>query len=385
MEQNNFNRLSTYEDVFSNFSQVLEEYLAMTNGEEIRDFNLITRDSKYGKGKNDLIEDDFTPNELVEEIKDSYLRRNYLKGEIGMLNGDEQYDGIFNISLYMLMANRLGKIYKGELDNNSNLDKNTKTIYKEKYRNLMAKKIDAATKLIYSLFIYKETENNNDFYYGWKESRGKTLIIDLPTYGQISVHFGSTKRFNSVIYLARQNINLILEKKLELGQITEKEFNTIKAKTDTDEIFPNYTGIQYDISSGIPLDYHGKKFETAQNDLGLSKTLSTEITDDDIEKMVSNTNYTNRELYYFALKKDFSKSQLEKLRHLLHGRDIDAIKKSENSHKKKRKKKHKKKKTINTESIGEKAVSLTTADERQQVASHEIKLDEKQQDISNEK
>lgn len=384
MQQNNFNSLSRYEDLFSDFSNLLSEYLSVKDGQSIREFNL--KQAKKGpktRMKNSLIEDDFTSNELVEKIKSSYLSRDYLKGEIGTIDGNEQYNGIFNIALYMLISNRLGKYYKGELDNNSSLDENTKIIYKEKYKNLMAKKDNAITKLIYSLFIYKETENDNKFYYGYKYSYekgkiGDTLIIDLPTYGQISVHFGSKKKLETIKYLAKQNIDLILAKKLQLGQITDEQFDTIGAKANTDKILPKYTGKQYEFLSGIPLDYCGKKFDTAQDTLGLSKKLSTEITDEDIENMSKTTNYNTRELYYFAIKKDFSKSQLEKLEYFLEKRKRERAesRKSENLHKQK---------SINTNSILKKIIPLTTADERQQVATHEAILDKIHLDIAKEK
>lgn len=376
MEQNNFNRLSTYEDVFNNFSDVLEEYLSMTDGESIREFNLYA-----GKG-NSLTESDLTSNQLVEEIKKSYLSRNSLTGEIGMLDGNKQYDGIFNIALYMLMCNRLGKKYKFKLNDDLNLDENTKTIYKNKYRDLMAKKHDAATKLIYSLFIYKETENDNNFYYGLKESKGKILLIDLPTYGQISIHFGSQQKLSSILYLANQNINLILEKKLEMGQITEEKFNTIKSKVDNNKIVPKYKNKLYDYVSGIPLDYRGKRFHIAENNLGLSGKLPTELTDNDIKQMAINPNFNTRELFYFAIKSNFSKSQLQKLESFFKERDLTNV--TPKSATKKKKKQHKKK-SINPKNIGETAISLTTAEERQQVSMHETTHDEIHQDISNEK
>lgn len=363
MQQNRFNQLPKYENIFSSFKEVLNQYLKLAGGKRVYNFNISTKKLNDSGFKNDLIEDDFMPFELVKEVKDSYLSRDYLKGEVGLIDSQDQYDGIFNISLYALMTNRLGKLYKSQFDRNSTCDDNTRNAYKELYKKMMTQKKDAMTKLIYSLFIYKETENDDDFFYGYRadDYGNSSFVIDLPVYGQISLHFGSEENLENIKYIAKQNIDLILAKKLELGQITEKQFLEIKGKADNGDILPTYKGKLYEYTSGIPLDYCGRSFEMAQKDLNLSHKMVTDITNEDIKNISNNKKYNSRELYFFAIKSDFSKSQLENLSQYLQARDIIAAKSDSD----------KISSTINVQTLGRRAVILTSAQERSTVNNHE--------------
>lgn len=358
MDENNFNHLPRYEDVFDNFKNVLNEYLSICSPEYIHDFNLSIIDRNKGFSNN-LLKNDFTPNELVEEIKKSYLQREYINGEIGLTDKQTQYDGIITTALYMLMSNRLGKIYKKEMDTNTNLDEDTKNKYKQNYKQLMAKKTDATIKLIYSLFIYEQTENNNDFLYGLKYDNAKkifTLVIDLPTYGQISVHIPSMP---TVAHIAKQNIDLVLEKKLQLGQITENQFSKLTNESSLFcEKMPLYQGSFYEYCSAIPIDFCGKNLQTAQKDLNLPN----EISDEDIKNLSQNEQYNSRELYYFAIKNNFSKNHLKLLSNHLRTRDIEYKNKLSQQ---------KTEKSLDVKSIGHTAIKLTTAEERKQVDIHE--------------
>lgn len=199
MKQNNFNTLSTYEQVYKRLKVMVNKYLSINNGNKIRGFNL---SQKNNQGfENSLIEDDLLPDELVSEIKNSYLSRDYVQGEIGLIDDEEQYDGIFNIALYTLMTNRVGKMFLHEKRNNSNMNRDKKHQYNEVYKNLMLEKNSATIKLIYSLFIYKETVNDNDFFYGHRiDNEGNdNIVIDLPVYGQISVHFAKKENAKDVL------------------------------------------------------------------------------------------------------------------------------------------------------------------------------------------
>ena len=241
----------------------------------------------------------------------------------------------------------------------------------------MAQKKDATTKLIYSLFIYKETETDNDFFYGCRtdDFGNSSFVIDLPIYGQISVHYGSKENLENIEYIAKQNIDLILEKKLELGQITEDQFEKIKGKAENEGILPKYTGKLYEYSSTIPLDYCGEKFEIAQKDLNLSGKMISSISDEDIKTISENRKYNSRELYYFAIKSDFSKEQLEKLSGYLQERDKEI---SQNLTTQKRS-------TINVQEIGRQAVNLTSAKDRKNVGNHEDMRDAATKTNSKEK
>lgn len=367
MEQNKFTQLPKYEYVFNRLSKILNQYIKIYGTNHLYR-SLLSENKRIDSGfENNLIENDFTPEEFVEEIKNSYLSRYYLEGEIGLIYGQEQYDGIFNIALYTLIANRLGKEYKKQCDKNYNLDINTFDSYKKTYSNLMSEKHKGATKLISSLFIYKETVSDNDFFYGYNidDYGNDAFIIDLPVYGQIGIHFGSKETLETIEYLAKQSIELTLEKKLNLGQITEEQFNEIKNKADNEGILPTYTGKLYEYSSSMPLDYCGEKFERAQKDLGLSGKMITDITDEDIKRISENRKYNSRELYYFAIKSDFSKSQLEQLSGYLQERDT-IVTKSKTT---------KNPSTIDVSELGSQAVSMTSAEDRKVVSSHEDMCD----------
>ena len=74
--------------------------------------------------------------------------------------------------------------------------------------------------------------SNDDFYYGHRiDNYGNdTLVIDLPVYGQISVHFGSKSNMEQVLHIAKQSAQKIMQRKLELGQISQKEYEELFTK-----------------------------------------------------------------------------------------------------------------------------------------------------------
>lgn len=364
MGQNKFTQLPKYEYIFNRLSKILNQYIKISGTNHLYR-SLLSQNKRIDSGfENNLIENDFTPEEFVSETKTSYLSRDYLEGEIGLIDGQDQYDGIFNIALYTLMANRLGKEYKKQYNENSNLDIATLDSYKKTYKSLMSEKDKGTTELIYSLFLYKETVSDNDFFYGHRidDYGDSSFVFDLPVYGQICIHFGSKEKLEAIKYLAKQGMELALEKKLSLGQITEEQFNEIKNKADNEGILPTYTGKLYEYSSSMPLDYCGEKFERVQKDLKLSGKMITDINDEDIKTISENRKYNSRELYYFAIKSDFSKSQLEKLSGYLQERDT--IIKNNNKY-------SDKSPTVNVSLLGKEVISNTSAEERKIVGSHE--------------
>lgn len=378
MGQNTSAKLPKYEDIFKNLENSLNEYLKVSNGKKIKNFSFSQKSINDDGFENRLIETGLKPSELLAEIKDSYLRRDYLEGEIGTIVGDEQYDGIFNMALSMLISNRLAKHYIHEVESNSNLDNSTRKAYEEKIKHFMSEKKTSLTELIYSLYIYKETENDNDFFYGHRldNNGADTFVIDLPAYGQISVHFGSESNLERVEHMAKQNIDLILKRKLELNQITKNQYNKIKSKANNGEVLPEYSGKLYEHSSAIPLDYQGRNFIRAQRDLCLSKKMITDYTKSDIERISHNRKYNSRELYYWAIRSDFSKEQLEQLSGFLQERDSKTLLK----HSSRNASKHQEDtiasdeaiaKLINSKSMGRKVVASTTAEERKVVDNHE--------------
>lgn len=149
----------------------------------------------------------------------------------------------------------------------------------------------------------------------------------------------------------------ILNKKLELGQITKEKYEEIQNKLEKNDVFPEYTGKLYEYSSGIPLDYCGEKFEEAQKHFGLSKKMINEVNDEDIIRISQDGKYNSREIYYFAVKSDFSKRQLENLSIKLQERDGDLVQEF--------------KEEVNIKKLGKEVIRTTTAEERQVVARHE--------------
>ena len=183
----------------------------------------------------------------------------------------------------------------------------------------------------------------------------------------------------NIEYIAKQNIELILEKKLELGQITEEQFAQIKDKAENNGILPEYTGKLYEYSSAIPLDYCGEKFEMAQKDLNLSGKMVSTINDEDIKRISENRKYNSRELYYFAIKSDFSKNQLENLSKYLQERDAEITRNETTA------KTSIKSTTIDVQYLGRQAISLTSAKDRKNVANHEDIRDTAIENIPKEK
>lgn len=379
MNQNKNKKLPKYEDIFKNLEKSLSEYLKVSNGSKIKNFSFSQKSLNTDGFENRLIETGLNSSELLNEIKDSYLRRDYLEGEIGTIDGEEQYDGIFNMTLYMLISNRLAKHYAYEIENNSNLNSSTKEMYEKKIKYFMSEKKSALTQLITSLYVYKETENDNDFFYGHflDFNDADAFVIDLPAYGQIAVHFGSKSNLDHIQHLANENIQVILNKKLKLGQITKDQYNKINQNSNDNGILPEYSGKLYEHSSAIPLDYQGRNFVRTKKDLCLSKKLITDYDTSDIERISRNKIYNSRELYYWAIRSDFSKQQLEKLSSLLQERDAKALNNSSNNRSKPRKIDLASSESIaaliNSKSMGKKAVSETTASERKTVSEHEKK------------
>lgn len=349
-------KFARYENVYNNLKKILELYLSKYDAKKIINLNQKQKQFNEDAFSNSLIENDFNFEEIVKEIKDSYLSRDYIQGEIGLIDEGEQYDGIFNITLYMLMSNRMSKYYQQQINKNNNLCDEARKKYEDMYKKLLSLKIDATTKLIYSLFIYKETQSNDDFYYGHRiDNYGNdTLVIDLPVYGQISVHFGSKSNMEQVLHIAKQSAQKIMQRKLELGQISQKEYEEIVNKLENEEVFPEYTGKLYEYSSMIPLDYCGEKYEQVKKDLDLSNKNLSELSEVDIERISQNTKYNSRELYYFAVKSDLTKGQLELLSKYLQKRDKEI-----NNQK------------IDVNEMGREAIKLTTAEERQAIMVYE--------------
>ncbi len=366
MQYNNNINLATYEEIYKKLKNNLYTFLSTTSNEAIKKLYLKPINNNFNSLDNYLIETGFNSEQLIKKIKTSYLKRKYLKGNIGTVSGKEQYDGIINIALYLLISNKLAKIYNYEILSHPYWDNSKKHLYKEKSKTYKNQKRDATIKLIYSLFIYKETVNDNDFFYGHSKdtNNNDTFIIDLPGFSQIGVHFGSESHFDSTIYLAKINIKYILKEKLNLDQITKEEFNKLMSKINNDDIFPEYTGKFYENVSAFPIDYYGKILQQTRRILQLNEKQITDINENDIRKMLQNGCFNERELHYFAVKSGFSKPQLELLSQLSKELDKNYLEKPS---------KKQKNNFIDMTSLAQEVFPETTVKERQQVSIHEQK------------
>ena len=100
---------------------------------------------------------------------------------------------------------------------------------------------------------------------------------------------------------------------------------------------------------------------------------------EDIKRISENRKYNSRELYYFAIKSDFSKNQLENLSKYLQERDAEITRNETTA------KTSIKSTTIDVQYLGRQAISLTSAKDRKNVANHEDIRDTAIENIPKEK
>ena len=91
-----------------------------------------------------------------------------------------------------------------------------------------------------------------------------------------------------------------------------------------------------------------------------------EINNEDIIRISQDEKYNSREIYYFGIKSDFSKQQLEMLSIKLQERDGDLVQEA--------------KQKININELGKEVIEQTTAEERIVVARHEQNIENLRQD-----
>lgn len=242
-------------------------------------------------------------NHRLREIKKQYSSRDWLTGELGTIEEIDQIDGITNLALLAVCANRIAKFPHGE------------TIGEQKRtRNAYRIKSDSISSLLASLFVLNETsEEFHDFFsYGNRldEQENDTFILDLPYFGQICLHYGSPKKKEAVLYDACQKAHGILKRKCELDQISQEDL--AKIQITNDKILPQYTGKLYEYSAGFPLEKE-INIDRFREELGLNNVLPEEITQKHIEKMSKYPVLNHREKNYMAIKLGFSKRQIEEL------------------------------------------------------------------------
>lgn len=377
--------MTDYEKIYSMLKKSTNDYLDLKKNGTLVNF-ILEKESKYKKYnkhennnflnqniekkdkqefKNRFLE---IPNtDIKEAIRNSYLAIDYLSGEIGTGDGTQQFDGITNMTLLMLMSNRLSKQY--QFIERKEDDQDKIKYYQEKKRECLVWKDMATTDLIASLYIINETEKEykDTFSYGKRQdiNGNETIAIDLPFFGQICVHAG--RKMNIIIRNAEKKAQSILQKKCEIGEITEEQKKEAIKKIKDGNILPNYEGILYDVIAGIPMDYEGPKLKSYKEKLGIKGKLPEEITTEDIDK-ICKSNLNSREKYSLGIKLGFHKDQLMQIK------DYNEREKKEQQEKENNK--------INIKEIGKKAVQETTAEERDNVKQHEKNLSN---ELKNEK
>lgn len=334
--------LTTYQNINQNMQKELNDYFQMQSDEDIKSFILEQKfDNKY-KMVNRLIE--IPKKNIKQVIRDQYMGRDYLEGEIGTVNATDQFDGITQIALLTLISNRVSKkvksiknelekevwMYdselkslKGKNENNyqalkQNMEnaKKRMEIMEIKYRNAMFIKDTSLSNLMACLYVFNETEEEyrDTISYGKREDdKGKeSFAIDIPYIGQICVHFGRTEKMEMLRKIAKEKAATILDRKCELGQLSKEETEKIKKQLSDDTILPEYKGKLYEYSAAIPLEYEGNKIKEVKQILSLDKKLPEDINEDDINR-ICNSRLNDREKYYLAIKLGMQKAQLEQM------------------------------------------------------------------------
>lgn len=269
-------------------------------------------DTRNGLPENSLIE---MPKDIYEALEETYIGKDpsYVSGYIGCAETtEEQLDGITNMTLLVYLSNHLSKEYKSRARDEVNPER--KKIFKDNERLLLTWKDISLSDLIASIYVLSKTseEFNNYFSYGNRmdDQNQPTFVIDLPYIGQICVHFGWEEKKNLIVQRAQNAVKSILQKKLELGQITQEQYEKIKKELDKDSILPEYEGKLFEFVGAMPIEYIGEKIKEYRKIIG--HKLPEDITSEDI-KMMKKYGLNQRELYYFFIKMGASKDLLNEI------------------------------------------------------------------------
>ena len=117
----------------------------------------------------------------------------------------------------------------------------------------------------------------------------------------------------SIIQNAQESVKSILEKKLELGQITTEQLSQIISDLEKEGVLPEYEGKLYEYVGAMPIEYIGDKIKKYRAVIG--NKLPEDMTSEDLKKM---TQYklNQRELYYFFIKMGAPRSLLNEISNL---------------------------------------------------------------------
>ena len=314
------NEIDKYEDIYKRLKRCFD--ISFGNGKkpglipmsEVRKLVYLRRkpDFKNNMPENSLIE---IPTDIYGALKDTYISRDssYVSGFIGCAETpEEQLDGITNMTLLMYMSNHLAKEYKHKFRDETSTEK--RKVFKKNERTLLDWKDIALSDIIASTYVLEKTsdEFENYFSYGSRidDANQSTFVMDLPYIGQLCVHFGWDERKDWIVERAQNSVKSILEKKLELGQITEEKVQEITAELEQEGVLPEYEGKLYEFVGAMPIEYIGENTKKYRKIIG--NKLPEDITSEDIEIM-KNNGLNQRELYYFFIKMGASKDLLNEI------------------------------------------------------------------------
>lgn len=235
-----------YEDVYNELESSVNEYLRLTTEDNLTKFikrkqsGALDNSGNYFRNRFAHIPD----GSVAKAIKEAYLTGNDTEGIITTGDPEEQEIGIEQIALLTLMSNRLAKECTGQ-----------------KKQQYYLKKDEAMKNLIASLYIIDKTggeDYEEKYSYGIGEDKDgyEALYMDLPYIGQFAVHFGHKK--DSIMKSAKNTAKSLLEKKQELGEISQEKLEELKEDLQTN-ILPEYTGYFFESVAAIPIPYNSKE------------------------------------------------------------------------------------------------------------------------------
>ena len=286
--------IDKYEDIYSKLKKCFE--IAFGDGvkggvismNEVRQLMRVRSrpDDLNSLPRNSLIE---IPEDLYEALKDTFTSRDSLcvSGLIGCTDDPaEQLDGITNMALLMYLSNHISKSCRIAYHGEKNID--IKKNLKRTEKGLLLWKDIALSDLIASIYVLSKTSKEFENYlsYGSRldDENKPSFAIDLPYIGQLCVHFGWEERKQIVLKRAKGTVQSILEKKLELGQVTEEQLHNITTDLETDGVLPEYEGKLYEYVGIMPVEFAGEGVEKYRKMLG--NKLPEEITRKDTGMLV---------------------------------------------------------------------------------------------------
>lgn len=236
--------------------------------------------------------------------------------------------GIIQTALLTYASNRAAKKME-EKEDNAN-DKAKRIEYRNTRNGFYKMKRDALVTLLSEIYVLANTseEYKDYFSYGrrFDEEGDYTFVIDVPYVGQVSIHLGNDQ--NRVWKKAIDNTKKILKRKLELGQISEEEFEQINEKLEAngfEEICPKYGGELVEFNNALPIEFIGDEVKRIRKEIGMIEQNGRRVfkspedfTVEDIAKAKKiGLNY--REIYYFFLKMGAPKKILEEIARYIRG------------------------------------------------------------------